>query len=239
MRTLMVLCAGNRMRNNVPLCLNYHPDGTLLAKKAIEGIFPETYDRIIYVITKKNNKLYEMGKQILGSLREFLNVEVIELEKETTGPADTVYCAVQNSGLTGELVIRDSLNYIRMNENQTGNFITGLDVTKFQEEVFKIRTKSFIVINEQNQVLDIIEKKLRSDVISVGTYGFNSVNDFVMAYERLSDPNYSVKTMYLSHVISYLIGYKNRVFHCEEVDEHEDWGSEESWLYLQRKYGVS
>lgn len=234
----MVLCAGNRMKNNLPLCLNYHPDGTLLARKAIEGIFPETYDRILYVVTKKNNERYAMKKHIIQSMPGFSNIEIAEIDEETNGPAETVYRAIQKMDLNGEFVVRDSLNYIRMKENQTGNFITGLDVTKFEEEVFKIRKKSFIILNEQKQVLDIVEKRLRSDIISVGTYGFQSTSDFMMAYERLSDPSYSVKTMYVSHVISYLIGYKNSDFYCEKVDCCEDWSSEDAWLYLQHKYGV-
>ena len=75
-------------------------------------------------------------------------------------------------------------------------------------------------------------------MISVGLYGFRNVDDFMMAYEKLKDSAYPIKKMYLSNVISYLIGYSQRVFHCVPVTKHEDWGSIETWNMLQRQYAV-
>ena len=76
---------------------------------------------------------------------------------------------------------------IEITKNMNGNFVSGLDLTTYNQDVFKVRTKSFIVTNEQNQILDIIEKKFRSDIISVGLYGFKNTNDFIEAYRNLSD----------------------------------------------------
>ena len=46
MKSLIVLCAGGRLINGLPIFLNRHPDGKLLAEKAIEGILAESYNRI-------------------------------------------------------------------------------------------------------------------------------------------------------------------------------------------------
>lgn len=238
MRTLIVLCAGSRMIEQKPLFLNRHPNGKLLAEKAIEGIFPELYDRIVYAILGETDEKYNAKSILLQELGERYPVEVAVLNEGTSGPADTVYKTIEYSNILGEFDVRDSLNCIKLEKRISGNFIAGLDLTKYEKEVFRVRTKSFIVINEQRQVLDVVEKKFRSDVISVGLYGFKNVNDFNLAYERLGDRNYPIKKLYLSNIISYLIGYKQRVFHCAEVLEHEDWGSPETWNTLQKKYAT-
>ena len=85
-------------------------------------------------------------------------------------------------------------------------------------------------------LLDIIEKKVRSDVICLGLYGFNKAEDFVKAYEKLNDASYPISKLYISHVISYLIGYSGRVFHYIAVSEYENWGDERLWKDMQRDY---
>jgi hypothetical protein len=59
-----------------------------------------------------------------------------------------------------------------------------------------------------------------------------------MAYERLNDANYPFEKIYLSNIISYLIGYRQRVFHCTETSDFEDWSTKEAWKVLQDKYKI-
>lgn len=236
MKTLIIPCAGNRKINKKPLILNMHPDGTILAEKSISGIHPEQYDRVIYTILDEIEKEYNVSEKLKKSVGVNYPVEICILQNSTSGPADTVYETLEKMNVEGEFAVRDSLNYINVSENLSGNFIAGLDLTRFDDEVYRVRTKSFIILNEQNQVLDVVEKKFRSDVISVGLYGFKSVDDYMLAYSKLKDKNYPIKKLYLSHIISYLIGYKNRVFKCDIATKHEDWGAEETWRHLQSNY---
>ena len=236
MRTLLVLCAGSRRINHIPVFMNRHPDGKILAEKAIEGIYPETYQRIIYVTTKMIDEEFMVREFLLKEIGR--NIEVICISEETNGPADTVFYAIKSANIVGEFAVRDCLNSIEIKNNIFGNFVSGLDLIAYSQDIYRVKTKSFIVINEQAQILDIIEKKFRSDVISVGLYGFKSVDDFLVAYVKLKDPAYPIKKLYLSNIISYLIGYSQRVFHCVPVVKHEDWGSFETWNILQREYAT-
>ena len=238
MRTLLIPCAGSRKINHRPVFMNIHPDGKLLAEKCLEGIFPETYDRIVFALLDEIDKEYNATEVILSSMGETYPVEVVRLPRETIGPADTVSQSIELAGIKGEFAIRDCLNSIQLEKNTYGNFVSGLDLTTYNQDVYKVRTKSFIVLNEQNQILDIIEKKFRSDVISVGLYGFKSTDDYKTAYKRLTDPNYPIKKLYISNIISFLIGYNQRVFQCVSVIRHEDWGSLETWNQLQRRYAT-
>lgn len=238
MRTLVVLCAGGRKISNRPVYLNRHPDGKLLAEKAIEGIFSKSFDQIVFTILKEDNEQYNAKKIITEELGERYNVKFAVLAEPTSGPCESVYLTIKMLGITGGFAVRDSLNGIEVEKEITGNFVAGLDLSKYEGEVYKVRSKSFIVTNEQGQILDVIEKRFRSDIISVGLYGFKKTEDFLMAYEKLNDKNYPIKKMYLSNIISYLIGYKQCVFHCAKVLSHEDWGSLETWNRLQKKYAT-
>ena len=78
MKTLIVPCVGNRKINDIPLFLNKYPDGKLMAIKSIEGIYPEEYDRIIYVVLKDIEEKYNVT-EILKKLLN--NVQVVVLNK--------------------------------------------------------------------------------------------------------------------------------------------------------------
>jgi len=237
MRTLIVPCAGSKKINRLPIYLNRHPDGELLAKKAIEGVNTRNYDRIIYTIMSQDRQ-YDAERKLMNEVGADYHIEICELSEQTNGPAETVYQALIKSNVIGEVAVRDSTNYISFKNNADGNFIIGLDLTKVQGDILNLRSKSFIVMNEQNQVLDVIEKKFRSDVISVGMYGFESAEDYIFAYEHLNDKNYPIDKLYVSHIMSYLIGYKSRIFHYEEASVFEDWGSLEGYSVLQRDYAT-
>ena len=237
MKTLIVLCAGNHMLDKMPAYLNRYPDGKLLAEKTIEGIYPESYDRIIFTILETSEFKYNAKQILLNELKKY-PIEVMSLPNYTSGPAESLYKTIIKAQVNGEFVARDSLNYIKLQQNITGNFIVGLNIAKYHHDVLNVRSKSFIIINEQSQVLDIIEKRFRSDIISTGMYGFKNVNDFIMAYSRLNDKNYSIKQLYLSHIISYLIGYKKRLFQCVTTEKFEDWSSDEAWNVLQKHNAV-
>lgn len=238
MRTLILLCAGEKAINNIPVFLNRHPDGKILAEKAIEGIFVESFDEVIFTVLKSVNEKYQVEKILNTEISSHNNIRIFELDKPTSGPAESVYLTIKGANIEGEFAVRDSLNGITISNEFTGNYVAGLDLTKYEDDVFNVRSKSFIVTNEQGQVLDVIEKRFRSDIISVGLYGFKKTSDYIMAYEKLNDINYPISKMYLSNVISYLIGYKQRVFHCASVSFHEDWGSIETWSRIEKKYAT-
>ena len=172
MSVLLVLCGDGRMMNDRPLITMRHPDGKLVAEKAIEGIFPDTYDKIFYVITEDAEEKYRVGIEIREILGSRYPVEIIKLKEKTSGPAETVYSALQISGVQGEITIRDCNNFISLPQESRGNYIAGLDISRYAHTVDNLRSKSFVLRNEQQQVLDIVEKHFCSDVISCGLYGF-------------------------------------------------------------------
>ena len=235
MKTLIVPCLGRRIVNGIPQYLYRHPNGCLLIERSIEGIFSEEYDRIVISLLETDVKEYQADMMIYKELKKY-PVEIVILKSMTSGPAETVFNTIQKANITGNVVIKDVDNYLKIDSVPQGNFVAGLDLNTWERDIHNLRNKSFLILNEQGNLLDIIEKKVRSDVICLGLYGFNKAEDFVKAYEKLNDASYPISKLYISHVISYLIGYSGRVFHYVAVSEYENWGDERLWKDMQRDY---
>ena len=235
MSTLIVPCLGRRIVNELPQYLHRHPQGKLLIERSIEGIFSEEYEKILILLLKEDIEKYHADTLIREELKKY-PIEIIILENMTSGPAETVYMALQKANITGSVIVKDVDNYLKIASVPQGNFVAGLDLNTWERDIHNLRNKSFLILNEQGNLLDIIEKKVRSDVICLGLYGFNKAEDFVKAYEKLNDASYPISKLYISHVISYLIGYSGRVFHYIAVSEYENWGDERLWKDMQRDY---
>ena len=232
MNTLIIPCAGGECISGMPLILNRHPkDGTILAAKLLSGIFPEHYDRIIYAVTPKMEERFSVSQAIAESVP---GAEVIVLAEETSGAAETVYRTICAAGISGGIAVKDSHSRIVLPSPLDGNAIAGLDLMQTDCTVGNLRNKSFIILNEQNIIRDIAEKRLRSDVISAGMYSFRNAEDFARAFIRLSDPDYPAGRLYVSHVISYLIGCRDLAFSCTKAETFEDWTDLAAWKNLRR-----
>ena len=74
MRNLIVLCAGARRVNNLPIFLNRHPDGKLLAEKAIEHGQPiPGTERIVYREAKpKAERRYTSAPRTAAEHKEYI-----------------------------------------------------------------------------------------------------------------------------------------------------------------------
>ena len=75
-------------------------------------------------------------------------------------------------------------------------------------------------------------------MVCLGLYGFKRVEDFIKAYEKLNDASYPISSLYVSHIISYLIGYSGKVFRYVKSLEYENWGDKRLWSDLQRDYAL-
>lgn len=235
MSTLIIPCVGRKFINGMPQYLIRHPNGKLLIERSIQGVFTPEYEKVLIVLLREDICTFDAATVIKEELSQY-PVEIVMLDKMTSGPAETVYQAIEKSGVEGAIVVKDSDNYLKLSQAPQGNFVAGLDLNTWDRDVHNLRNKSFLIINEQGNLLDIIEKQVRSDVICLGLYGFKRAKDFIQAYERLNDASYPITRLYISHIISYLIGYSGKVFHYVESTEYENWGDERLWRDMQRDY---
>lgn len=234
-RTLIIPCGGRKNLCEKPRYLTRHPNGMLLLEWCMAGICPQSFDRIIAVLLQSDVDMYSADKVLMRELEKEYPLEVVVLPKETAGPADTVYQAITTAKVTGPVVVKDVDNHVLVPSECIvwGNFVAGLDLNLWERDIHNLRSKSFLLLNEQGNLLDIIEKQIRSDVICLGLYGFKRAEDFVDAYHKLNDASYPITKLYVSHIISYLIGYYGTVFRYVASAAFEDWSDKRHWSELQ------
>lgn len=241
MNTLIIPCAGksSRFPGMPPKWLLNYPDGTLMVEKAIEGLPLQTFDRIIVTAVKEHLERYNATDKInrVFSSKLGSKYELCILDDFTTCQAETVYKTLKQCNVSGKFAVKDSDNYIKMEMSENADYVVGIDIQSFPKEVERLAAKSFLMVNSQKIITDIIEKKIVSQFISIGMYGFGAANLFCEAYEHISKTKGMENEIYLSHVISYLIGAKKSIYSYVEASEYEDWGTRKDWYAVlnQRK----
>lgn len=237
MNTLIIPCAGksNRFPNMKPKWMLTHPDGELMIQKSIAGLNTEVFDRIIITIVEPHNKEYEAGLILSQVFKNNPKVEICLLEDFTSSASETIYLTLKKMNISGSFVIKDSDNYVKMNVPPTiKNFVVGYDLHK-HPDITNIPGKSFLIINKQNIIQDIIEKKVVSNVICLGVYAFEDTELFELGYKELI--NNDIKgEMFISHVISYLLSKQKVIFEGIEAQDYEDWGTLSEWNKVQKQF---
>jgi hypothetical protein len=237
MKTLIIPCAGksSRFPNMKPKWLLTHPDGKLMIEKALEGINLGSFDRIVITIVKEHIEKFE-AYLILDQIFSFENskFEICILENFTSSQSETVFQTIQKNKIQGAVIIKDSDNYVKVDFDFNSNFVVGLNLISFSKEIYRLSGKSFLKINEQNNIIDIVEKNIISSFICVGIYGFLNVSLFVEAYIKLKNEN--LKELYLSNIISFLLTESKATFKHVEANDYSDWGTLKDWQIEQKRY---
>lgn len=237
MNTLIVPCAGksNRFPNMKPKWMLTHPDGELMIQKALSGLDLSIFDRIIVTIVNPHCEKYEADIILKQVFENNKKVEICVLDDFTKCASETVFLTLEKMNVTGAFVVKDSDNCVRCNiPKKIENVIVGYDLHK-HPDISNIPGKSFLIVNDQSIVEDIIEKKVVSNIICLGVYAFSDVKLFKDAYLELIDKNIQGE-MFISHVISYILAKGRAFFEAIMANDYEDWGTLAEWKEVQKKF---
>lgn len=238
MKTLLIPCAGasSRFPGMRPKWLLTHPDGKLMIVKALEGLNLDFFDRIVIVILQQHIDNFQ-ADLILKQAFHGINIEIAVLPAPTSCASETVYQAVCQLQITGSVVVKDSDNQVKLHFSE--NIYNGIGALNIysQEDSFELRSKSFLLLNDKDIILDIIEKKIVSDCICVGVYAFENIADFCDAYMKIVTQKIEGE-IYLSHVISYMICIQKNIFRALYVSSLKDWGTLQDWRKEQLAYST-
>ena len=239
MNTLIVPCAGrsSRFPNVRPKWMLYYPDGSMMVEKALTGLDIDGFDQVVITIVREHADQYEADK-ILEDIFCFKQSEKFRLcilDSFTSCQAETVYQTIKKCSINGSVAVKDSDNYINVSGSENKDFVVGINMHTFPDEIERLAAKSFLMVNDQGIITDIIEKKIVSEFISIGMYGFRDADLFCEAYEHLSKVPDLKGEIYISHVISYLIGMKKSIYSYVEAAGYEDWGTLQDWYKVLDK----
>ena len=195
------------------------------------------FDRIIITIVRAHTDQYEAKlilRQIFGKKHK---IEILELDDFTSCQAETIYTTLRAKKVKGPFVVKDSDNAVGLKLGKPHNFVAGLHIPSFPTEIHRLSSKSFVKINDQNIVTDIVEKRISSEYICVGVYGFAEPKQFNEAYEFLAKHKRQGE-IYLSHVIAHLIATNSAVFAHTVVSDFQDWGTLPDWRNTQIRHAT-
>lgn len=235
MRTLIIPCAGksSRFPNMRPKWMLTHPDGQMMIQKAVSSQDLTAYDRVVIVIVKDHIEKYDAELVLNQAFGEINKVEICILPTFTKSASETISKAIEAMNITGSIVIKDSDNAVEFTlPNKEINAAVGMELTS-DSEIRNIQAKSFLRVNDQGLILDILEKKIVSNTICLGVYIFADARQFVQSYEAMNKGDFKGE-MYISHVMSFMLTEKNQPFQYITAKSYQDWGTLIEWKDVQK-----
>ena len=184
---IIVPCAGKSsgFPNMRPKWMLTHPDGDLMVKKAIDGLNVKPRDVVITILREHEEKY-----KIIRGLKENIgnDLRIVVLEKQTKSQPETVYVTLEKTGLEESFLVKDSDSLFSLPHiDEDFNYVCYSDLQ--DHKGVNPGNYSYIRLNDQNIIVDIVEKTVISRFFSVGGYFFKDPKDFTSSFEKLSKKN--------------------------------------------------
>jgi len=233
MKNLLVPMGGksSRFPGMRPKWMLTHPStGNIMCVESIRGLNLEFFDKIYFIFLKEHEDLYSASATILKSMEKLdsyedikENIELVILDEPTTSQAETVYKSIAKKEIDGFIYIKDADGYFKSKILEENNQVTYFDLNNIDE--INARSKSYIEIDANNTVVNMVEKRVISSTFCVGGYGFGSAKEFSEYYNKIKDiPG----ECYISNVIFEMI-LNGSIFTGNESSDFLDWGTLRSW----------
>ena len=216
-----------RYENIVPIEFQYDNEcNKMNCIKSIEGINTDMFSIIYFVILKKHEDRYHISSKItldVSTSEKLKDIpfKFIILPYPTSSQAETIYKTITCENIVGPIFIKDADNGCVCDVNKIGNF-----VLVYQLENTKVvdpQHKSYVSIDDQNFITNIIEKRIISSYFNCGGYTFSSAQDYVKAYEGILKYEDLMNHMYISHLIYWLLINKKMKFRPIEATYYDDY----------------
>lgn len=233
--SLIVPIAADRpeYEHTMPYVFNFSEDGALLCIKSIQGLDLTKFEHIYFVILDKLNQKFHLSELLNMQLRNLglsEKAKVLSLKVPTNSQAETIYECVKQEQIEGGIFVKDADGYFTCDFTETnGIAIYPLD----KLDMVNPHNKSYVDLDDQFYITNIIEKKIISRYFNAGGYLFEDARQFCSYYERLSH----FEKLYMSHIV-YAMLLDNKSFRPFEVEDYQDWGNKEMYslfLIKQRK----
>jgi hypothetical protein len=240
MTTLIVPAAGFSTRFNLgrPKMLLQHPNGVTMLTAAIENLANQLdADRDQVIIVMKEEFFVNLSFQKLQNeldTRIKIKVKVILLQHDSSSMVETIITGIRDLEVDDSIIIKDSDNFMDINLNEFINYENAIAALSIRSSKLRnILNKSFIVSNQDNCMIDIFEKQVKSDLINIGLVKFGKASDFIKYAKLVQSQN----EIYVSDVLKKALD-DNQIFNIIFANNFEDWGTQEDWLDYLSKYST-
>lgn len=224
--------SSSRFPGMKPKWLLTHPDGNLMFFKALEGLDLQTVDELVLVCRQDHQDEFGVEEIIA---RQFSSGGMgvphrVVLVPATQSQPETVARGIEQGQLEGPIFIKDSDNTFQ-SAVRPGNLVATMDLNRLS--YIDAANKSYVELDQEGRVTNIVEKRVISNTFCVGGYGFASASEFLATFHELENSS----ALYVSHVI-YKMLLGGHIFDSLAVDSFIDWGTLRDWDRYKRQFGA-
>lgn len=211
-----------------------HPmTNRFMVTESILGINLDFFDSLYFIFLDEHEDKYQFLKGFKNELEECSLInksKFIFLKEQTSSQSETVYNAIKKECIEGFIFIKDSDGYYECNIESPTNQIAFFDLNDMDD--INARTKSYIELDVNGIVTNIVEKKVISSTFSAGGYGFESASQFCETFDKIQDLE---GECYVSNVIFEMI-LSGSKFEGLPTTNFKDWGTIDSWNNYKSQY---
>lgn len=237
---IIVPCAGrsSRFPNMLPKWMLPDNDGLPMVYKAIRGLNAPVEDLVVTILAEHQQRF----NAIEGLKRAFGQpVHCVVLEEPTSSQSETVVETLRRTGIDEPFLVKDSDNYFELGTiEQKYNYVSVASLEDFDQ--VNPQNKSYVQVDQEDIIINFREKKVISDLFSVGGYFFTEPKAFLATYdEMLRGTRLTGGELYLSEIIAFM-ALNGHIFKARKARNYDDWGTVTEWrrrLEKQRVFLVS
>ena len=210
-----------------------HPmTNRLMVTEAISGLNLDFFDNIYFICLQQHEDKYSFMKGFVAELDDVglrAKSNIVLLPEQTDSQSETVYTFLSGYDLDGFIFIKDSDGFYRCDVEEK-NQVAYFDLNDMDD--INARTKSYVDLDVNNVVTNIVEKKVISSTFSSGGYGFADAKEFCKTFEKLQDMD---GECYISHIIFEMM-LSGSTFYGTKTTDFKDWGTLDAWNKYKSQY---
>ena len=210
-----------------------HPRGDMMLLEAIKGLPLGQVDKIYVIALREHEQRFGM-RNFLRTQFDALGVgdklELVLLDQATRNQAETIARAIELAHIHGPIYCKDSDNYFE-DSLTPENVVACFDL--HQMEQVNARNKSYVEVNGDGHLINIVEKRIINSTFCAGGYSFDDARRFLAYFKRLEHND----DLYISHLI-YAMLLDGVVFRQRFVTGYLDWGTVREWDHYKRQYST-
>lgn len=224
---IIIPCGGRSSRypNMPPKWMLPDHDGVPMVVRAVEG-FDIPRDDIIITILREHEERFDARAGIERAFGR--KIETVVLDQQTRSQSETVAVTLRQTGLNESFLVKDSDNSFSLDAPDAPyNYVSVASLNDFDH--INPRNKSYCQVDQEDIILSIREKRVISDLFSVGGYYFTDPKAFLDTFDELSNaPTVEIGELYISEIIANL-ALRGTIFKVRRVKGYQDWGTVHEW----------
>lgn len=164
--------------------------GKTMIHVVINNIKPNIPHRFIFICLQEHLDKYHIDQKLHQWAPES---EIIIIDKVTEGAACTVLLAKELINNSEPLMIANSDQWVNINID---TYLQKMDTHNLDGLIMTMTANdpkwSFVRLNNNNQIIEVVEKQVVSNEATVGIYNYKHGADFVRAAEKMIQKNLRV-----------------------------------------------